>query len=90
MNELFLNKRFGLSEKEMEVRAAEYDSGNWDVTKHGKIHVGRPRKFSEPMQAITFREPESMIIRIEHRAKQKGFSRSDYIRDLIDKDLVEA
>lgn len=89
MKEMELNKKFGLSDGEMERRAAEYESGNWDVTQHGKIHVGRPTKFSEPMESITFREPASVIISIERRAEQKGFTKSEYIRELIRQDLAK-
>ena len=49
---------------------------------------GRPPMFDEPMQQVSFKEPQSTIEAIDRRAGQLGLRRSDYLRHLVENDLA--
>jgi hypothetical protein len=56
---------------------------------HTEVHLGRPRMYGdEELKTISFRLPASRIPAIEAAARQKGESRSDFIRDAVDKALI--
>ena len=46
--------------------------------------------FGEETKQVGFREPVSTIEKIDRRARQLGMKRSDYLRHLVDMDLVAA
>lgn len=56
----------------------------------GEVIMGRPLLFGEETKQVGFREPVSTIERIDARARQLGMKRSDYLRHLVDTDLVAA
>ena len=51
---------------------------------------GRPNMFGEDTKQIGFREPITKVNMISVRAKNLGLRRSDYLRRLIDEDLLKA
>ncbi len=56
----------------------------------GEVVVGRPLKFGEEMRQVGFKEPIRKIELIDRRASQLGLKRSDYLRQLVDRDLDAA
>ncbi len=46
--------------------------------------------FGEEMRQVGFKEPLSRVALIDARASQLGLKRSDYLRDLVEKDLAAA
>lgn len=56
----------------------------------GEVVMGRPLLFGEETKQVGFREPVSMIKRIDKRAQQLGMKRSDYLRHLVNTDLAAA
>lgn len=85
-----MNEALGMSEKELDAIAATFENGTWDESEYGKPRIGRPTTFNEAMKPVTFKETPSVIAAIDERAKQLGSTRSDYLRDLIAKDLALA
>lgn len=55
-----------------------------------KVVMGRPLLFGEETKQVGFREPISTIEKIDRRARQLGMKRSDYLRYLVDADLIAA
>ena len=56
-----------------------------------EVHVGRPRKFDDDeLKTISFRLPLSRISAVEAAAKRRGESRSDFLRDAVDKELLSS
>jgi hypothetical protein len=54
-----------------------------------ETHAGRPRMYGDDeLKTISFRLPLSRISAIERAAKHKGKSRSDFLRDAVDKALT--
>ncbi|MEI3376359.1 MAG: hypothetical protein V8R08_00715 [Coriobacteriales bacterium] len=56
----------------------------------GEVIYGRPLKFGEPLQTITFKDTEQHIHAMDARADELGFKRSDYLRWLVSQDLAAA
>ena len=56
----------------------------------GEVVMGRPLLLGEETKQVGFREPVSMIKRIDKRAQQLGMKRSDYLRHLVNTDLAAA
>ncbi len=54
----------------------------------GKVTMGRPPLYEEPLKSISFREAASKVAAMDKRAASLSMSRSDYIRSLIDRDLA--
>ena len=75
-----------LTDAMLEEMAKEYEEGTWSG--HGKISKGRPRIYDEDMETVSFRIPKSRVAAIAKIAKRKGESKSDFIRDAIDKALL--
>jgi hypothetical protein len=54
-----------------------------------ETHAGRPRMYDDDeLKTISFRLPLSRISAIERAAKRKGESRSEFLRDAVDKALI--
>ena len=86
-------------EKMFNVTAEELDERENDASKgvlHGKpagdvlFGPGRPSMFGEDTKQIGFREPLTKVNMISVRAKNLGLRRSDYLRRLVDDDLLKA
>lgn len=56
----------------------------------GEVIYGRPLKFGEPLQVVTFKDTEQHVSAMDRRAGELGFKRSDYLRWLISQDLAAA
>lgn len=86
-----LKERHGVSEEELadlEISADGYDKGEWP---EGQIRVmGRPCLYDEKMKSITYRDTVEIISRMDDRAASLNMSRSDYLRDLVRRDLATA
>ena len=85
-----INKKFGVTEEQLDAWAEACERGEYPGKPTGEILVGRPLKFGEDMEPITFKETKSRIVAINERAAELDLSRSDYLRMLIDKDLERA
>lgn len=85
-----LNDILGMTEDELDDLAAPFEEGIWDRSEYGRLRVGRPALFDEPMKPVTFKETPSVIAAIDRRASDLGTSRSDYLRRLVAQDLALA
>ncbi len=90
MSEKKMDELTGMSVKEMESLTKSFEDGTWDRTEYGSPHAGRPAVFGEVMKPVTFKEPPSVIAAIDERAAKLGSTRSDYLRDLVARDLALA
>ena len=54
-----------------------------------ETHVGRPKLYADDdMETVSFRLPKSRLSAIERAVKQKGESRSDFLRNAVDRALI--
>lgn len=84
-----VEKRYGLSAELIDSWAGDAENGVF----HGnprKVVRGRPMMFGEETRQVGFKEPLSMVEKIDARAGQLGMKRSDYLRHLVDQDLQAA
>lgn len=84
-----MNKLLGKTEEELDRIADAFENDEVDFSEFTVVKRGRPTLFSESMESITIRVPKSVIVKIEQRAEQKGFTKSEYIRELIRDDLAK-
>ncbi len=85
-----IEERFGISQADVEEWAAPYERGEVPGEPVGEVVYGRPLKFGEPLQTITFKDTEQHIHAMDARADELGFKRSDYLRWLVSQDLAAA
>ena len=90
MNKDELYKKFGVDSNYIEASAAEYENPSWDKMQFGEITQGRPRISNEPLCTVTVKVPESRISAIKRAAEKRGLSRSDFLRQAIDNELISA
>lgn len=85
-----LEAMFGVTAKEIEENAKPWESGEVPGKATGDVQMGRPLKFGSALKSIGFKETEEKIAAIDARAASLGMARSDYLRQLVDKDLATA
>jgi len=83
-----LNKKFGVTDEKLNDWAAEYESESWDGMSFGEIIQGRPRISSEELKPITVKIPASRVAAIQHITKKNGLSRSEFLRQAIDNEII--
>jgi hypothetical protein len=77
-----------ISDAQFDAMAEEYENGSWSG--HGEISRGRPRLYDEDMETVTFRLPKSSLHSVEAVARSRGESKSEFIREAVDKALLAA
>ena len=88
MNNEELHKKFGVTADELDKRAAEYESTAWENMSFGEIIQGRPKLYDEELKTITVKVPASRVTAIQNVADKRGVSRSEFIRQAIDNELI--
>jgi len=86
MNRESINKKFNVTEEQLEQEAQEYEKGTWDG-RLGKIIMGRPSIADEEVKPVTFRLPLSKIQELDRKASQKGYTRSEGLREAVEEYL---
>lgn len=89
MNEEKILEKFGVTTEQLDKWAAEYESSDWSNMEFGEVVQGRPKVFSEPLETITVKIPRSRVIAMRRVKDQKGITRSDFVRQAIDHELLE-
>jgi hypothetical protein len=89
MNDKQLEKKYGVTAEQIAEWSEAAERGEYPGIPKGEVMVGRPLKFGEELRPVTFKEPQTIIAAIDARARSQGVSRSDYLRDLVEKDLAE-
>ena len=84
-----MNKRFKVTEEQLNAEANEYEDGSWNAPL-GKLIVGRPSIANEEVKPITIRLPVSKIAAIDKTATNLGITRSAVMRDAVDNYLAQA
>ena len=79
-----IEKRFGITEEQLDAWGKDASEGILHGEPRGEVVVGRPLKFGEEMRQVGFKEPIRKIELIDRR------KRSDYLRQLVDRDLDAA
>jgi predicted DNA binding CopG/RHH family protein len=83
-----LHAKFGVTDEHLDKRAAEYEKESWDRMSFGKIVQGRPKIHDEELKTITVKVPVSRIAAIQNAANKNGMSRSEFLRQAIDNELM--
>ncbi|MCL2806929.1 MAG: CopG family transcriptional regulator [Coriobacteriia bacterium] len=78
-----------LTDEMIEQIAKSFERGEWPGAK-SKIVQGRPLMLGEDLQSVTFRVPIKKVAALDKRAASLSMSRSDYLRSLLDNDLLLA
>lgn len=83
-----LEDLFDITAAEIESNAAPWEAGKVDGEPAGPVVMGRPLKFGVALRSVGFKDTEEKVRAIDKRAAALGVSRSDYLRNLVDKDLA--
>ena len=78
-----------LTDEMIEKFAQEWENDTWSGHLD-KVVMGRPRISEEDLVNITFRIPRSRLTSIEKIAKENGETRSEFLRNAVDRALVAA
>ena len=89
MNENEILKSFKITEDEMERIGQEYENDTWDERALTNVTVGRPALSSEPTKTMSFKIEQSTYKAVDNKASLLGISKSEYVRKLIDRDLLQ-
>ena len=84
-----IEKKYGISASrldEIEERAARGELPG----EPGPVSAGRPLKFGTALKMVGYKEVPEIVEAIDRRAGSLGMTRSDYLRDLVRKDLARA
>ena len=88
MDRAELNKKFGVTDAEIENWAAEYESSDWLNMKFGKPVSGRPRIYEEPMERISVTLPHGAIVAMKEYCNTQDISRSELVRRAVSRELA--
>ena len=76
-----------LTDEDIERECAEYEAGTWEG---GLINyrIGRPPLADEELGVVTFKAPRSRITAMERKAAEQGISKSQFLRDAMEKAMA--
>lgn len=85
-----IGERLGITAEQLDQWDEDASRGVFHSEPSGPVVTGpgRPMMFGEEMRQVGFKEPLSRVALIDARAAQLGLRRSDYLRDLVEKDLA--
>lgn len=83
-----LHKKFGVTADQLDKWANEYESSDWSHMRFGKVVNGRPHIADEPLDTITVKIPHSRLVAINALQKKKGITKSEFVRQAIDNELL--
>ncbi len=88
MDRAKLNKKFGVSDFEVDNWAKEYESTDWSKMEFGKPLTGRPRIYEEPMERISVTLPRGAIVAMKQYCDTQDISRSELVRRAVSRELA--
>jgi hypothetical protein len=77
-----------ITDEMFDKMAEEYEKGTWSG--HGEIIMGRPKIYDEDLETISFRLPKSRVNAIEAITARIGKTRSEFLREAVDRALIES
>jgi hypothetical protein len=83
-----LEKMFDVTAEQIAEYSEACERGEYPGKPVGDIIIGRPLKFGEELRPVTFKERDAIITAIDKRAASLDMSRSDYLRNLVRRDLA--
>lgn len=83
VNDRELLASIGMTEKEADARAEEYENDSWDAASLSKPHRGRPSLANESVKPYTVRFPVSLMAYVDECAQAHGWTRSEELRRMV-------
>ena len=78
-----------ISDEQFEQWALAAEHGKYPG-RRGKIVVGRPPLSDEELMTVTFKAQPTMIASLDARAKREGVTRSELLRQAVERELASA
>lgn len=88
MNKEELEKKFGVTEQQLDALAAPFEEGRWPEGR--TVLIGRPRLAEEEVRPVTFKLPVSQIAALDRLAEKAGCTRSEALREAVRRELAAA
>lgn len=83
-----MHEKFGVSTEQLDAWADEHENADWSHMRFSEIANGRPRIADEPLDSITVKIPRSRIIAMRRMQQRTGMTRSEFVRQAIDHELM--
>lgn len=84
-----IEKRYGIDASKLD--AIEESAARGELPgEPGPVSAGRPLKFGTALKMVGYKEVPETVEAIDRRAGSLGMTRSDYLRELVRKDLARA
>lgn len=84
-----IEKKYGISTAKLDEIDERASRGELPG-EPGTVSAGRPLKFGTALRMVGYKEVPETVEAIDRRAGSLGMTRSDYLRDLVRKDLASA
>jgi len=84
-----IEKKYGISTAKLDEIDERASRGELPG-EPGPVSAGRPLKFGTALSMVGYKEVPETVEAIDRRAGSLGMTRSDYLRDLVRKDLASA
>lgn len=68
-----------LTDEDLEREAEQYEKGTWEGGLVN-LRLGRPTLSNEELGYVTFKAPKSRIAAMEQAARERGMSKSQFMR----------
>ena len=78
-----------LTDQTLDEMAKEYEQGTWSGALE-EVRMGRPRIADEELRSVTFKLPVSSVIKLDQQAKEHDETRSEFLRNVVDRALKGA
>ena len=76
-----------VTDEDMEREARMWEDDTWEGG-FTDIRIGRPRLAEEELGTVVFKAPLSRIAAMEQKAKEQGVSKSEFMRDAMEKAIA--
>lgn len=90
MDRAKLNEMFEVTEKQLNQWSEEYETDAVSSGDFGKVMLGRPRICDDKLVSVTFKVSPSSLAAFDACARKRGESRSEALRNAVDRYLATA
>ena len=85
-----LEQKYGVTAEQIATWSEECERGELPGEPVGDVVMGRPLLFGEELKSVGYKDTPAVIEAMDRKAKSQNKTRSEYLRDLVRRDLATA